>query len=140
MEIHNQSASGRALKYLSYALLAAGFALLAPFVLLAIVKRVPIGPLPASLFANLYALGGLVLVGTLFAVPGLSLWVRGHGDREDLIRYVKLSVLRVVPVVAVGVAQLVYAASRSAFQVTALYALALAAYAIWLLWRDRSDG
>lgn len=137
-QAENMTMNGRALGILSYSLLAAGILLLSPFLLFALVKIAPIGPLRATLFADLYVIGAAAIFAPFLTIPSCGVWIHSKtGDRPALMHYYKMSLVRYLPVAIVGLAQFAYAGRNYAFHVTAIYALTVIVYAGWLLRHDR---
>jgi len=139
MEIQPETLSGRALKILSYILLIAGFILISPFMVMAIVKVISIGPLPSSIVVKLFGAGLVAIYSGFVVIPACGIWIHtATGNPTELRRFYKLSFIRYFPVAIIGTIQMIYATRNYAFYITAIYALAVMGYAGWLLWHDRT--
>lgn len=138
-QTENMNINGRALGILSYSLLAAGILLLSPFIVLALVKIAPIGPLRAKIFADLYIIGAAAIFAPFVIIPSCGRWLHNKtDDRSALMDYYRMSLVRYLPVAIIGLIQFAYAGRNYAFHVTAVYALVVTIYAGWLIRRDRA--
>lgn len=133
---------GRAIRGLSYVLLAAGVFLVMPNLILGVLKFISTAPadriyVPGTILASILMLGHLILLIPLLSIPLSALWVsHTTGDPDYRSRIFVQGAIRYAPVLALEIAHVCYALTHDSIFIPGVAGLLVMTYAVSLLIYD----